>query len=46
LSRTRKKPIRFVLNPFVAERATQVSFLAMLLFLFLLVATGALAGFM
>jgi hypothetical protein len=38
--------IRFVLNPFVAERATQASFLAMLLFLFLFVATGALAGFM
>ena len=38
--------IRFILNPWVAERATAWSFLAMVSFLFLFVAAGALAGYM
>ena len=38
--------IRFVLNPSVAERATVGSFPAMLLFLLLFVAAGALAGYL
>ncbi len=38
--------IRFVLNPSMAERATTGSFLAMLAFLFLFIAAGALAGYL
>jgi hypothetical protein len=38
--------IRYVLNPFVAERATRGSFLAMFLFLVLFIAGGALAGYL
>lgn len=38
--------IKFVLNPAVAERATAGSFLAMILFLFLFIAAGALAGYL
>ncbi len=38
--------IRFVLTPPLAERATAGSFLAMLAFLFLFIAAGALAGYL
>lgn len=38
--------IRFALNPLVAERATAGSFLAMILFMFLFVAAGALGGYL
>ena len=38
--------IRFTLNPMVAARATGDAFLAMLLFLLLFVAAGALAGYL
>jgi hypothetical protein len=38
--------IQSVLNPAVAERATAGAFLAMLVFLFLFIAAGALAGYL
>lgn len=38
--------IRFILNPTVAERATAGSLFAMLPFLFLFIAAGALAGYL